>query len=155
MLTSCTGSGMPSARRDVMWRAPRPDVGGCRVERSTLPEQGGRMTPAHRTSGTERRVARTLAGESPVFRLADEVRELRQDLGRATGGRSGKTLAKAGGLRVRTDGDEWELAPGDLVALGHNLRQPVRAIERSAFLVTVAWPEGAGAWGQEASSGHL
>jgi quercetin dioxygenase-like cupin family protein len=144
------------------------------------------MTPAHRTSGTQRRIARTLAGESPVFRLADEIRELRQDLGRATGGRSGKTLAKAGGLRmtlvvleagvtlepdaaaggasvqvldgrlrVRTDGDEWELVPGDLVALGHNLREPVRAIEPSAFLVTVAWPEGAGAWDQEASAGHL
>lgn len=144
------------------------------------------MTAAHRTSGTERRVGRALAGESPIFRLAEEVRELRQDLGQASGGRSGKTLAKAGGLRVtlvvleagvtlepeaaaggaslqvldgrlrvRTEGDEWELAPGDLVALGHNLREPVRAIERSAFLVTVAWPEGAGAWGQEASSGHL
>jgi len=130
---------------------------------------------------------RACAGRrSPVFRLADEVRELRQDLGRATGGRSGKTLAKAGGLRVtlvmldagvtldpeaaaggasvqvldgrlrvRTDGDEWELAPGDLVALSHNLLEPVRAIERAAFLVTVAWPEGAGAWGQEASTGHL
>ena len=144
------------------------------------------MTPVHRTSGTDRRAARALAGESPVFRLADEVRELRQDLGRATGGRSGKTLAKAGGLRVtlvvleagvtldpegtaggaslqvldgrlrvRIDGDEWELAPGDLVALGHNLREPVRAIERSAFLVTVAWPEGAGAWVEEARAGHL
>ena len=144
------------------------------------------MTAAHRTSGTGRRVARALTGESPIFRLADEVRELRQDLGRASGGRSGKTLAKAGGLRVtlvvleagvalepeaaaggasvqvldgrlrvRIDGDEWELAPGDLVALGHNVREPVRAIEPSAFLVTVAWPEGAGAWGQEASSGRL
>ena len=130
--------------------------------------------------------AHALADEGLVFRLADEVRELQQDLGRATGGRSGKTLAKAGGLRVtlvvldagvtlepeaaaggaslqvlegrlrvQADGEEWELAPGDPVALGHNLREPVRAIERSAFLVTVAWPEGAGAWGQEASSGHL
>src|SRR3954447_7378999 len=121
------------------------------------------MTAAYRTSGTARRAARALAGESPVFRLADEVRELRQDLGQATGGRSGMTLAKAGGLRVtlvmldadvtldpeaaagrasvqvlegrlrvRTDGDEWKLAPGDLVALSHNLREPVRAIERAA-----------------------
>lgn len=144
------------------------------------------MTARHTTSGTDRRAAHALAGESLVFRLADEARELREDLGRASGGRSGKTLAKAGGLRVtlvvldagvtlepeaaaggaslqvlegrlrvQTDGDEWELGPGDLVALGHNLREPVRALERSAFLVTVAWPEGAGAWGQEASAGRL
>ena len=144
------------------------------------------MTATHKTSGTDRRAARALAGESPVFRLADEVRELRQDLSRASAGRSGKTLAKAGGLRVtlvvldagvtldpeaaaggaslqvlegrlrvQIEGDEWELAPGDLVALSHNLREPVRAIERSAFLVTVAWPEGAGAWGQEAIAGRL
>jgi quercetin dioxygenase-like cupin family protein len=144
------------------------------------------MTAAHSTSGTDRRAAHALASESLVFRLADEVREVRQDLGRATGGRSGKTLVKAGGLRVtlvvldagitlepeaaaggaslqvlegrlrvQTEGEEWELGPGDLVALGHNLRQPVRAIDRSTFLVTVAWPEGAGAWDQEARAGHL
>jgi quercetin dioxygenase-like cupin family protein len=144
------------------------------------------MTAAHSTTGTDRRAAHALAGESLVFRLADEVREVRQDLGRATGGRSGKTLVKAGGLRVtlvvldtgvtlepeaaaggaslqvlegrlhvQTEGEEWELGAGDLVALGHNLQQPVRAIERAAFLVTVAWPEGAGAWDQEARTGHL
>jgi quercetin dioxygenase-like cupin family protein len=121
-----------------------------------------------------------------VFRLADEIREVTQDLSRATGGRSGKTLVKAGGLRVtlvvldtgmtldaeaaaggtslqvlqgrlriHTEGEEWELASGELVALGHNLPHPVRALERSAFLVTVAWPEGAGAWEQEASAGRL
>jgi quercetin dioxygenase-like cupin family protein len=144
------------------------------------------MTAGHTTSGTDRRAAHALAGEGLVFRLADEVRELREDLGRASGGRSSKTLAKAGGLRVtlvmldagvtlepeaaaggaslqvlegrlrvQADGEEWELAPGDPVALGHNLREPVRAIEQSAFLVTVAWPEGAGAWSQEASAGRL
>ena len=144
------------------------------------------MTAGHRTSGTDRRMAHTLAGAGLVFRLADEIRELNQDLGRASGGRSGKTLTKAAGLRatlivlgagvtldpeaaaggatlqllegrvrVQSDGEEWELTPGDLVALSHNLREPVRAVERSAFLVTVAWPEGAGAWGQEARAGHL
>jgi hypothetical protein len=127
-----------------------------------------------------------VAGESPIFRLADGIRELRQDLGRATAGRGGKDpgqgrrpardAGRAGGrrhararsryrganlqvldgcLRVQADSDAWELAAGGLVALGHNLREPVRAIERSAFLVTVAGPEGAGAWGQEARAGHL
>ena len=35
------------------------------------------------------------------------------------------------------------------------LREPVEALTASAFLVTVAWPEGAGAWAQEASDGQL
>jgi quercetin dioxygenase-like cupin family protein len=144
------------------------------------------MTTHHTTSGTDRRPGRILSGHGLVFRLDDEVREVREDLGRASGGRSGKTLAKAAGLRVtlvvldtgvalepeaaaggaslqllegrirvQADGTERELAPGDLAILGHNLREPVRAIERSVFLVTVAWPEGAGAWGQEARAGRL
>jgi quercetin dioxygenase-like cupin family protein len=144
------------------------------------------MSVGHETSGTDRRPAHTLAGEGMVFRLADEIAQVKQDLGRASGGRSAKTLAKTAGLRVtlvvldagvvldpeaaaggaslevlegririQIDGAERELAPGDLVVLGHNLREPVRAIDRSAFLVTVAWPEGAGAWSQEASAGRL
>ena len=59
-----------------------------------------------------------------------------------------------GRLRVQTDGQERELAPGEIMVLSHNLREPIRASERSAFLVTVAWPEGAGAWGQEETSGR-
>ncbi len=144
------------------------------------------MASAHSTSGTQRRTAHALDGDGGPFRLTTEIGELQQDLGRASGGRTAKTLAKSGGLRVtlvvldggmtlepeaaaggatvqllegrlrvQTDGDAWELVPGDLIALGHNLRQPLRAVDRSAFLITVAWPEGAGAWNQEASAGRL
>ena len=144
------------------------------------------MTAVHATSGTDRRPAHVMSGNGLCFRLADEIRELERDLGRASGGRSGKTLAKAAGLRVtlvmldagvtlepeaaaggaslqvlqgrvgmQCDGEQRELVPGDLAVMAQNLREPVRAIERSTFLVTVAWPEGAGAWSQEASGGHL
>jgi quercetin dioxygenase-like cupin family protein len=114
------------------------------------------------------------------------MRSLALDLDKASGGRSGKTLAKVEGLRVtlvvidagvslepeavaggaslhvldgrvtvQCDGERCELGPGELIVLGRNLREPVQAIERSTFLLTVAWPEGAGAWRQEATSGHL
>ena len=144
------------------------------------------MPTPHATTGTERRASHELSGEGLVYRLPDEVRELCDDLQRASGGRSGKTLAKARGLRVtlvvldsgvamapeaaaggasvqvlegrvrvQTDGSERELGAGEMCVLSHNLREPIRAIDRSAFLVTVAWPEGAGAWSQEARAGHL
>jgi quercetin dioxygenase-like cupin family protein len=144
------------------------------------------MTLAHTTTGTERRAAHTLSGDGLVFRLSDEIDELRADLRRSSGGRSAKTLAKVAGLRVtlvvmdsgvemqpeaaaggaslqvlegrvsvQTDGAVEDVRSGEMVVLGHNLRQPVRATEQAAFLVTVAWPEGAGAWSQEASQGHL
>jgi hypothetical protein len=32
-----------------------------------------------------------------------------------------------------------------LIVLGENLREPVTAIDEAAFVVTVAWPAGAGA----------
>ena len=58
-----------------------------------------------------------------------------------------------GRLRMQTDGAVHDLGPGDLIVLEHNLREPIQAAERSAFLVTVAWPEGAGAWSQEQAQG--
>src|SRR6266511_5478005 len=144
------------------------------------------IAPVHSTGGTERRAGRIVSGGGAAFHLADEVGSLRQDLGRASGGRSGKTLAKTAGLRVtlvvlergvtldpeaaaggasmqvlegrisvQCDGQRCELGPGELIALGQNLREPVQAIEPSAFLLTIAWPERAGAWDQEARAGHL
>ena len=71
--------------------------------------------------------------------------------------RSGATLnpeSTAGGaslhvlegrVRVQAEGEEWDLGPHDLIVLEENLREPVTAIEEAAFLVTVAWPAGAGA----------
>jgi quercetin dioxygenase-like cupin family protein len=144
------------------------------------------MTSAHVTTGTERRQSHALSGDGLVFRLADEIDALRQDLSRSSGQRSAKTLAKtrglrltlvvleanatmapeasAGGaslqvldgrLRVQTDGHVHELGPGQVAVLAENLHEPIQAAERSAFLVTVAWPEGAGAWVQEEAAGRL
>jgi quercetin dioxygenase-like cupin family protein len=143
-------------------------------------------SPTHMTSGTERRAAHALSGDGLVFRFADEIQELRQDLARSSGQRSAKTLAKSGGLRVtlvvvdanatmmpeassgvatlqvidgrlrvQADGSVHELGAGQLMILEQNLREPIQAAERSAFLLTVIWPEGAGAWSQEQASGRL
>ncbi len=144
------------------------------------------MASAHVTTGTERRPSHALSGDGLVFRLADEIDALRQDLSRSSGQRSAKTLAKtrglrltlvvleanatmapeasAGGaslqvlegrLRVQTDGQVHELGPGQVAILAENLHEPIQAAERSAFLVTVAWPEGAGAWAEEEAAGRL
>jgi hypothetical protein len=48
-------------------------------------------------------------------------------------------------VRVQAKGEQWDLGPRDLIVLGENLREPVTAIEEAAFVVTVAWPAGAGA----------
>ena len=150
-----------------------------------LPAHHLMNTSTHMTSGTDRREARSLSGEGMVFRLNDEMRELRQDLTRSSGNRSAKTLAKSGGLRVtlvaveanstiepeathgastvevlegrlrmQTDGAIHELGPGEIMVLEHNLRQPIEAVDGSMFLLTVAWPEGAGAASQEQASGR-
>ena len=59
------------------------------------------MNPtAHMTTGTERRAAHQLSGGGLVFRLGEEIEELRRDLRSSSGHRSAKTLAKAGSLRV-------------------------------------------------------
>jgi quercetin dioxygenase-like cupin family protein len=136
------------------------------------------MTTSHRrqTSGTAHRAARQMSGRGHVFELTAEVRSLRGELHRTSGGRAAKTLAKTDGLRVtlvlltsgatlnpestaggaslhvlegrvrvQAEGEQRDLAPHDLIVLGENLREPVTAIEEAAFLVTVAWPAGAGA----------
>jgi quercetin dioxygenase-like cupin family protein len=142
-------------------------------------------TGAHMTTGTDRRAARSLSGEGLVFRLSDEIQELRQDISHASGHRSAKTLAKSAGLRttlvyldanatidpestsggatvqviegrlrMSLDGSIHELGPGEMIVLEQNLREPIQAAERSAFLVTVSWPEGAGASKEEQAQGR-
>ena len=144
------------------------------------------MASAHVTTGTERRPSHALSGDGLVFRLADEIDALRQDLSRSSGQRSAKTVAKTRGLRltlvvleanatmapeaivggaslqvldgrllVQVDGQVHELGPGQVAVLAENLHEPIQAAERSAFLVTVAWPEGAGAWAEEEAAGRL
>ena len=50
-----------------------------------------------------------------------------------------------GRMRVDAEGQQWDLGPGDVMVLGENLREPVTATQEAAFIVTVAWPAGAGA----------
>ncbi len=65
----------------------------------------------------------------------------------------GATLHVLEGLvRVETEGALWDLRPGDLIVLEENLREPVTAVEEAAFLVTIAWPFGAGAAEQEGAN---
>lgn len=49
--------------------------------------------------------------------------------------------AVRGRIRMRVPGGEVELAPGHLVALERNESHDVEALEDSAFLLTIAWPE--------------
>ncbi len=60
-----------------------------------------------------------------------------------------------GRLRVQMDDQIHEVGPGQVAVLAENLHEPIHAAERSAFLITVAWPEGAGAWSQEEAAGRL
>jgi quercetin dioxygenase-like cupin family protein len=60
-----------------------------------------------------------------------------------------------GQLRLQADGNERTARRGELIGLADNLRGAITADEETAILVTVAWPEGAGAWDQEARAGRL
>jgi quercetin dioxygenase-like cupin family protein len=144
------------------------------------------MTESHVTTGTAARESRSLGGPGLHFSLDEERREAARQLAGASGGRTAKTLAKTGSLRVtlvvaaagtnidpeaaageamiqvldgqidlEVDGNRMQLGPGELVVLSENLREPIRAVQESAFLVTIAWPEGAGAWDQEKKEGKL
>jgi hypothetical protein len=64
--------------------------------------QEASLTTHHyrQTSGTVHRPARMMSGRGDVFALADEVRSLRAELQRTSGGRAAKTLAKTDGVRV-------------------------------------------------------
>jgi quercetin dioxygenase-like cupin family protein len=50
--------------------------------------------------------------------------------------------ALQGKIRVHLSGDRTEdLKPGDLLTLERCLEHDVEALEESAFLLTIAWPE--------------
>jgi hypothetical protein len=142
------------------------------------------MADTHETTGTRLRESHQLSGQGLHYVLDQEQRELDADIGRTSGGRTAKTLAKSDTLRVTLvhlragttvhpsatagaaslqvlrgrlaveGGDALALGPGELAIFADNLRQPLRATEDCTFLVTVAWDEGAGAWDQEEESGR-
>jgi quercetin dioxygenase-like cupin family protein len=49
----------------------------------------------------------------------------------------------AGHIRMHAAGKEFDLPQGRLLALDRGMRHDVEALEDSAFLLTIAWPEGA------------
>jgi quercetin dioxygenase-like cupin family protein len=48
----------------------------------------------------------------------------------------------AGHIRMHADGKEFDLPLGHLLVLDRGMRHDVEAVEDSAFLLTIAWPEG-------------
>lgn len=144
------------------------------------------MTQNLSTDGTDVRPSHQVHGSGLTFRLADELKNLREDLGKVTAGRTAKTLSKSGNLRVtlmrlqggvkvepssvagsaslhvlegrmrlQVDGQAQELGQGEIVILAENLKEPIEALEDCAFLLTVAWDQGAGASNQEAARSHV
>lgn len=47
----------------------------------------------------------------------------------------------AGRVRLRVAGEQRELTPGQMLVLGANLPHDVEAVEESALLLTIGWPE--------------
>jgi quercetin dioxygenase-like cupin family protein len=56
-----------------------------------------------------------------------------------------------GQIRVELQGEQLTVKRAGVIVLGDNLRERVTALEEAAFLVTVAWPAGAGASPEEAA----
>ncbi len=49
----------------------------------------------------------------------------------------------AGHIRMHASGKEFDLPRGHLLVLDRDMKHDVEAVEDSAFLLTIAWPEGA------------
>jgi quercetin dioxygenase-like cupin family protein len=46
-----------------------------------------------------------------------------------------------GAIRYKTQGQEYDLQTGSLLTLGASIRHDVEAIDESAFLLTISWPD--------------
>jgi quercetin dioxygenase-like cupin family protein len=129
--------------------------------------------PDPETSRGAARAAEATAGPSLAFDLAQQIRELRQESYWQSGRNSktlakyddfrivltalrAKTTIhehhSAGRISVQTveghlqmhaGGKEFDLPAGRMLVLDRSLPHDVVAIEDSAFLLTIAWPEGA------------
>lgn len=104
-----------------------------------------------RTSGG--RVAKSLAKSD---RLRVTLVHLRKGTVVTPESRAGEASVQvlSGRLSLQVDSHAEEASAGDLFVFSQNLREPVRALEDSTLLVTVAWPEGAGAWDLEERQGR-
>jgi quercetin dioxygenase-like cupin family protein len=66
-----------------------------------------------------------------VFHVAIDVQSLPHDL---------EFAVVEGRLRIHAGGQPWAVGAGELIALADNLREPITALEETAFILTVAWP---------------
>jgi quercetin dioxygenase-like cupin family protein len=129
--------------------------------------------PEFETSRGAARAPEATTGPSLTFDLAQQIRELRQEsywqsgrnsktLAKYSDFRIVLTALKAnttihehhsagrisvqtieGHLRMHADRKEFDLPAGRVLVLDRALPHDVAAIEDSAFLLTIAWPEGA------------
>ena len=129
--------------------------------------------PEFETSRGAARTPEATAGPSLTFDLAQQIRELRQEsywqsgrnsktLAKYSDFRIVLTALQAkttihehhsagrisvqtieGHLRMHAAGREFDLPAGRVLVLDRALPHDVVAIEDSAFLLTIAWPEGA------------
>jgi quercetin dioxygenase-like cupin family protein len=129
--------------------------------------------PDPETSRGAARAAEVTAGPSLTFDLAQQIRELRQESYWQSGRNSKTLAKYAdfrivltalqakttihehhsagrisvqtleGHLQMHAGGKEFDLPAGRMLVLDRSLPHDVLAIEDSAFLLTIAWPEGA------------
>ena len=139
-----------------------------------LGQKKGTLMPDFGTSRGAARAPDATAGPSLTFDLAQQIRELRQESYWQSGRNSKTlvkyddfrivlTALKAkttihehhsagrisvqtveGHLRMHSGGREFDLPAGRVLVLDRALPHDVVAIEDSACLLTIAWPEGAG-----------
>lgn len=104
-----------------------------------------------RSSG--QRTAKTLA-KSGGLRVTMVCLEANSSLAPEASAGGATIQVLEGRLRMQVDGTPHELGSGEIMVLEQNLREPIQAAEPTAFLLTVYWPEGAGAWSQEQAQGR-
>lgn len=92
------------------------------------------------------RDARTLVKE-PDLRIVLSVMKKGARLREHGAPGSAAVQTVAGRLRVHAESETYELSEGYLLTLGGGVAHDVEALEDSAFLVTIAWPEGRRAGG--------
>ena len=132
-------------------RAANQMSGRGRIFRVAEESDGLRRDLEHTSGG---RAAKTLAKtEGLRVTLVLRKQDVEMNPEATAGGASIEVLA--GRLRVQAGGEPWDVGRGELIVLADNLRERMTALEETAFLLTVAWPAGAGAWEQEMTGRQL
>lgn len=131
-------------------RAPH-TLGGQQLKFSLDQERGTLAQEVGRTSAG--RTAKTLAKSDTLRVILIQVQGGTTIHPAATAGAASIQVLEG---RLSVDGGQSstsELRAGDLLVLPDNLREPIRAVDTSTLLVTIAWAEGAGAWDEEEQEG--